>query len=174
MSRKKVCAIFNEKAMSLNFMKMKSYRSYFTILTFIILAISQVLAQPRGRGPGGFDVDEMIKREKQNVYTAISDLSLDQKLLLDGIYDEFTLSFKELRDEARVTRDFRSMRPKMVALRDEKDALIKDVLSEEQFLIYQGLIDKRRKQMQEGMQRRRQQQGSEPSPADSVQNRPQR
>jgi hypothetical protein len=64
------------------------------------------LAQPRGRGPGGFDVDEMIKREKQNVYTAISDLSLDQKLLLDGIYDEFTLSFKELRDEARETRIF--------------------------------------------------------------------
>jgi hypothetical protein len=133
MSRKKVCAIFNEKAMSLNFMKMKSYRSYFTILTFIILAISQVLAQPRGRGPGGFDVDEMIKREKQNVYTAISDLSLDQKLLLDGIYDEFTLSFKELRDEARETRDFRSKRPKMVALRDEKDAPSKMYLAKNSF-----------------------------------------
>jgi hypothetical protein len=28
-----------------------------------------------GRGPGGFDPDEMIKREKQNVYKAVEDLS---------------------------------------------------------------------------------------------------
>jgi hypothetical protein len=122
-----------------------------------------------GRGPGGFDPDEMIKREKQNVYKAVEDLSADQKLLLDGIYDEFSLSFKELRDEMRQTRDFQAMRPKMEALRDEKDGLIKDVLSEDQFLIYQGLMDNRRKQMQENMQRRQDGQGRPPMPTDSIQ-----
>jgi hypothetical protein len=122
-----------------------------------------------GRGPGGFDPDEMIKREKQNVYKAVEDLSADQKLLLDGIYDEFSLSFKELRDEMRQTRDFQAMRPKMEALRDEKDGLIKDVLSEDQFVIYEGLMDNRRKQMQENMQRRQDGQGSPPMPTDSIQ-----
>jgi hypothetical protein len=122
-----------------------------------------------GRGPGGFDPDEMIKREKQNVYKAVEDLSADQKLLLDGIYDEFSLSFKELRDEMMQSRDFQAMRPKMEALRDEKDGLIKDVLSEDQFLIYQGLMDNRRKQMQENMQRRQDGQGRPPMPTDSIQ-----
>jgi hypothetical protein len=111
----------------------------------------------------------MIKREKQNVYKAVEDLSADQKLLLDGIYDEFSLSFKELRDEMMQSRDFQAMRPKMEALRDEKDGLIKDVLSEDQFLIYQGLMDNRRKQMQENMQRRQDGQGRPPMPTDSIQ-----
>jgi hypothetical protein len=70
----------------------------------------------------------------------------------------------------RQTRDFQAMRPKMEALRDEKDGLIKDVLSEDQFVIYEGLMDNRRKQMQENMQRRRDGQGRPPMPAaDSLQ-----
>lgn len=137
----------------------------------ITTAISAFAQRPGGgRGPGGFDPDEMIKREKQNVFKAVEDLSDDQKLLLDGIYDEFSLSFKELRDEMRQTRDFQAMRPKMEALRDEKDGLIKDVLSEDQFLIYQGLMDNRRRQMQENMQRRQGGQGNPPVPVDSLQN----
>ena len=141
------------------------------IILLICANVIVVFAQPRdGRGPGGFDPDEMIKREKQNVFKAIADLSDDQKMLLDGIYDEFSLSFKELRDEMRQTRDFQAMRPKMEALRDEKDGLIKDVLNEDQFLIYQGLMDNRRRQMQENMQRRQGGQGIPPAPVDSLQN----
>lgn len=132
-------------------------KDIFLVGLIVLLTFSSaisIIAQPRGRGPGGFDPDEMIKREKQNIYKAITDLSDDQKLLLDGIYDEFSLSFKELRDEVMQTRDFQTMRPKMVALRDEKDGLIKDVLNEDQFLIYQGIMDNRRKQMQQNRQQR--------------------
>jgi len=128
----------------------------------LLLAISSsIYAQqgpppggPRG-GRGGFDPDEMVKREKQNVYNAIEDLSDDQKLLLDGIYDEYIVSFKELREEMRQTRDFQAMRPKMMALREEKDGLIKDVLNADQFLIYQGIMENRRSQMRENAQRGR-------------------
>jgi hypothetical protein len=143
------------------------------LIVFLSVAatISAFAQRPGGgRGPGGFDPDEMIKREKQNVFKSIDDLSDDQKLLLDGIYDEFSLSFKELRDEMMQTRDFQAMRPKMEALRDEKDGLIKDVLSEDQFLIYQGLMENRRRQMQENMQRRQGGQGNPPVPVDSLQN----
>jgi len=125
-----------------------------TILFLILSTSISVFAQPRGRGPGSFDPDEMIKREKQNVFKAIADLSDDQKLLLEGIYDEFSMSFKELREEMMQTRDFQAMRPKMQALRGEKDGLIKDVLNEDQFLIYRGIMDNRRRQMEENVQRR--------------------
>ncbi len=135
------------------------------LIAFLLLGTIDLFAQqgpppggpPRGRGPGGFDPSEMVQREKQNVYKAIDDLSDDQKLLLDGIYDEFILSFKELRDEMMQSRDFQAMRPKMEALRDEKDQLIKDVLNEDQFAIYQGIMENRRNQMRNNMQRRRDQ-----------------
>lgn len=101
---------------------------------------------PPPGGPGGFDPDEMVKREKQNVYKDITDLSEDQKTLLDGIYDEFSVSFKEIRDEVMRTRDFQNMRPKMEALMKEKDNLIRDVLNDDQYAIYTGIIEARRRQ----------------------------
>ena len=109
---------------------------------------------PGGRGPGGFDPNEMVKREKQNLYKKVEDLSEDQKMLLDGIYDEFAVSIGELREEMRQTQDRQSMRPKMMALRDEKDELIKDVLNEQQFGIYEAMMENNRKQMRERMQQR--------------------
>jgi hypothetical protein len=139
-----------------------------TVALFVILfsmAISTI-AQPRGgrgRGPGGFDPDEMVKREKQNLYKSLDDLSDDQKLLLDGIYDEFALSIREIRDELRQTRDFQAMRPKMLALREEKNGLIKDVLNEEQYEVYLGMMENRRRQMEE-YRRRRLNEGDRPDP----------
>jgi hypothetical protein len=132
-----------------------------TILLFLSVTVSLYAQQspppggpPRG-GRGGFDPDEMIKREKQNVYKVVTDLSDDQKMLLDGIYEEYGQSFKELREEMRQSRDFQSMRPKLMALREEKDGLIKDVLNEEQYGLYQGVIENRRNQMRQSIQRRR-------------------
>jgi hypothetical protein len=141
-------------------MKNTGYKVISVILLFLAISTSLYAQQgpppggPRG-GRGGFDPDEMVKREKQNVYNAIEDLSDDQKLLLDGIYDEYIVSFKELREEMRQTRDFQAMRPKMMALREEKDGLIKDVLNADQFLIYQGVMENRRSQMRENAQRGR-------------------
>lgn len=139
------------------------------VMLAIFLGSSLPLAAQPGGRPGGFDPDEMIKREKQNVYNAITDLNDDQKLLLDGIYDEYSLSFKELREEMRRTRDFQAMRPKMQALQTEKNDLIKDVLNEEQFAIYTGMIEERRRQFRENrpadggnQPRRRQNQETQP------------
>ena len=144
---------------------MKRIGIQIALLSFIILSASASLfAQggppPGGRPPGGrrgFDPDEMIKREKQNVYKVVKDLSDDQKMLLDGIYDEYSLSFKELREEAMQTRDFQTMRPKMQALQSEKHDLVKDVLNEEQFVLYQGLMEKQQRQRRDAMQRNRNQ-----------------
>jgi hypothetical protein len=119
---------------------------------------------PGGGGPGGFDPDEMVKREKQNVYKEITDLSDDQKTLLDGIYEEFSVSFKEIRDEVMKTRDFQNMRPKMEALMKEKDDLIRDVLNEDQFAIYTGIVEDRRKQRQARMPQNDQPQPTENTP----------
>ncbi len=130
---------------------MKAIKKQYLVLAILLGAacFSPLLAQPGpgGRPPGGgFDPNEMIQREKQNVYKAIADLSTDQKTLLDGIYKEFGDSFTEIRDEVRKTRDFKAMRPKMEALRKEKDGLIKDVLDADQYDKYLEVIKARDEQ----------------------------
>ena len=149
-------------------MKRDRFLTAVLLLVFTFSGIS-VCAQSQGRGPGpgGFDPDEMVKREKQNLYKSIDDLTDDQKLLLDGIYDEFALSIRELRNEMRQTRDFQAMRPKMMALREEKNGLIKDVLNEEQYEVYLGLMENRRRQIEEYRQRRRDAGDDRPNPPSS-------
>lgn len=104
--------------------------------------MSTLNAQPRGGRP---DPGEMIAREKQNLYRDLPNLSEDQKMLVDGIYDEYEQSFKELFEDVMKTRDFQSMRPKMEALGKEKDELMKDILNEEEFVIYSNLMENNRK-----------------------------
>jgi len=151
---------------------MLKLRNIISLAIMTLFVSIQLMAQtgpppggpPPGGGPGGFDPDEMVKREKQNVYKEITDLSDDQKTLLDGIYEEFSVSFKEIRDEVMKTRDFQNMRPKMEALMKEKDDLIRDVLNEDQFAIYNGIVEDRRKQRQARMPQNDQPQPTENTP----------
>jgi len=101
---------------------------------------------------GRFDPNELILREKQNLYREVASLSNDQIMLIDDIYDEYAQSLTELRDEVRKTRNWEEMRPKMQALRAEKDGLMIDVLNENQYAVYQQLSESQRVQ---GQNRRR-------------------
>lgn len=121
---------------------MKNFNKLLFSATFIVLSLTAFSQPPGGRRGGG--PDEMIKREKQAVYTKITDLSEDQKLLLDGIYEEFGTTLKETFEEMRSSGSREGMREKMTALRKEKDELVKDVLNEEQFKIYQEVSAPRR------------------------------
>ena len=110
----------------------------------IMLTFSSFSQPPGGRRGGG--PDEMIKREKQALYTKITDLSDDQKLLLDGIYEEFGVTLKETFEEMRnsSSTDREGRRAKFMALRKEKDELVKDVLNEDQYKIYEEISAPRR------------------------------
>ena len=93
---------------------------------------------------------DMVIREKQTLYKNIEDLSDDQKMLLDGIYEEFAATLKQNMEEMRNNResmDRETMRAKMQALQEEKNGLIKDVLNQDQYAIYLKQI--------EGFRRRR-------------------
>ncbi|MEO9483673.1 MAG: hypothetical protein ABJG47_09520 [Ekhidna sp.] len=115
-----------------------------TLSTALVFVALIAVSQPPGGGRRGGGPDEMIKREKQAVYAKITDLSEDQKLLLDGIYDEFEVTLKEKFEEIRNSGNREGMREKMQALRKEKDDLVKDVLNEDQFALYQEVSAPRR------------------------------
>ncbi|MDX1373187.1 MAG: hypothetical protein R3321_11985 [Nitrososphaeraceae archaeon] len=112
------------------------------ILIFLCFSFISFSQGPGGGRPGGRPgggPEEMIKREQQALYNNLEDLSNDQKMLLDGIYKEFQTTLEEAMKEMRASGDREGRREKMLALRKEKDALIKDVLSEDQYLIYEDL-----------------------------------
>ena len=115
----------------------------FNVLVLVI-SFTTLNAQPgRGGRPPGGGPEEMLSREKQALYKQVTDLTEDQKLLIDGIYEEFAVTLKETFEEMRQTNDREARREKMQSLRKEKDDLIADVLSEEQYAIYTSLTSRR-------------------------------
>ncbi len=129
-------------------------KSTFLSLGLLLILTLSVYAQPGQRGGGGGergqrpDPAEQLNREKLALYKKVSDLSEDQKMLLDGIYEEFGTTVKEKFEEARESGSREGMREKMQELRKEKDLLIKDVLSENQFGLYEELLKTNRENRQ--------------------------
>lgn len=111
---------------------------FLAVVAFFTLSFNAFPQGPGGRRAGGGS-EEMIKREKQALYEKVEDLSSDQKLLLDGIYEEFQVTLEETMQELRSSGDRGSRREKMEAIRIEKDKLVKDVLNEEQYKIYESI-----------------------------------
>jgi len=117
------------------------------ILVQIFICTNFIFAQ-------GFDPSEMAAREKQNLYKLIADLSEDQIMLIDGVYEEYTQTFIEMRKEIRQSGDRQSFRPKIMALRQEKDELMSDILSEDQFQLYTDQMESNRQNRQNRQNRR--------------------
>lgn len=140
--------------------KPMKYSSLYKIGLMLVVYLSSYFAM--AQRSGGWDPNEMIAREKQNLYTELTDLSKDQKMLIDGIYDEYSLSFTELREEVRQSGNYQTMRPKMEALTKEKDELMRDVLNDEQYAVYENIINDRRQRMQQ----------NRPARADSLKTKP--
>lgn len=126
---------------------MHSLFRYTCCLSLLFISLLAAAQPPRGGRPGGRgpgNPEEFIAREKQALYTKITDLSEDQKILIEGIYDEFAVTLKETFEEFRESGNREGRREKMQALRAEKDELMADVLNPEQFETYKTLTSRRR------------------------------
>ncbi|PIB37177.1 hypothetical protein BFP72_18070 [Reichenbachiella sp. 5M10] len=119
-------------------------KGIFLVLLFTLVGW-QSIAQPGGR----MSPEDRVMREKQNLYSKIDDLSDDQTMIIDGIYDEYAQSIKENFEEARKNRNWEEMRTKMEVLNEEKDGLMFDILSEEQYAIYEEMTTAQRERMKE-------------------------
>ncbi|MFT7031225.1 MAG: hypothetical protein ACJA2C_002626 [Marinoscillum sp.] len=136
---------------------------FFALLTFVMLLTTSVFAQPTGQRQGGQqggpqgggqggpprDPTEQLTREKLTLYKSIEDLTADQKLLIDAVYDEFGVTVKEKIDEARSTGNREGMRETMQGLRKEKDLLLKDILNDAQFAKYEEMLKTNRQNRQQ-------------------------
>ncbi len=106
-------------------------------------------------GPGNFDQEAFIDRQMDQMKESL-DLTSDQEKQIRDILTEGSENMQGMREEMRNGGgDFEGMRERMQEMREEQDAKIKTVLTEEQWGKYEV--------MQEEMRARRGQRPGGPS-----------
>lgn len=115
---------------------------YMVAFGLVLTLTSLAFSQTRQRDGQGFNPGQMIEAEKKEVYEKLSNLTEDQKEVIEIVYDDYAEALGKLREEAN--GDFQAMRTKMMSVREEKDESMKAVLTEEQYKEYSALMEERR------------------------------
>ena len=85
------------------------------------------------------DPAQMVAAEKQIVLDSIDGLNEEQKLILNEIYKDYEKSLTAARASAD-TGNREEMRAAMTTVRDEKNASLKAILTEDQYLRYDAMM----------------------------------
>lgn len=136
-------------------MKLKNFLTSL-VLTAIFSATS-IMAQPQER----VSPEDRIAAEKKLLTEKITDLSDDQKIVIDEIYAGILSKSKEIIAN-RDPENRAATREQLGDLRTEKDTLMKDVLSEAQFAKYQLMLKENRPQRSNNQQRPNQENRTRP------------
>ncbi len=100
---------------------------------------------PEAKGqPPQRDPSQMADREKQMVLDSLSDLTADQKLVIEEIYKTYSTELTALFAETPADRD--EMRSAMQEIRSRKQVMLKEILTAEQM----ARISKIMQQMRRG------------------------
>ena len=139
-------------------------RLFFT--TAILFFVFNVFAQGDGPGSGRSERGRQgpgrrLQMEKDSIISKINNLSADQQMLIEVIYGDLQTSVDTLVASARENPE--NFRSQMRVLNQEKNAQLKEILSEEQWTQYQTMVQEARERRgtRRGRGRgRRQQNGS--------------
>ena len=131
---------------------MKTLGKFWMICLIAGITTSASLAQgPRG---GNMDPEERIKKQTAEL-TELLTLDEDQQVLVEALLTATGDKMKALRQN---TTDRQGMRDQMNKINDEQTASMKEILTEEQFTLYEEYLEKRR----EELMKRRGQRGNKP------------
>jgi len=108
-------------------------------MSLTLLSFVPSRAQDQGQPRQGFNPAQMVEDEKKKVYEKITDLTKDQKDVIEIIYADYSKGFSEARQNAN--GDFQAMREKMMENRKKKDDSMEEVLNEDQFKLYTELME---------------------------------
>lgn len=92
----------------------------------------------------GFDVKVMLQRQKETIFKKVENLSPLQKELINGIYDEYGVTLTETFEEVRASGSWAGLREKMEGLGEERNLLVKDVLNDEQYVVFLKIVEEGR------------------------------
>ena len=112
------------------------------LLVFPTLVLAQ--SGPNRQGMR-LDPKQMAEAEKQLLLDSISGLNNDQKLIIEEIYKDFGIALIRAREGADPDNR-EAMRETMMSIRKGKDEALQAILTTEQHLKFQIVLDKRREQ----------------------------
>ncbi|MCA6074574.1 hypothetical protein [Fulvivirga sedimenti] len=111
----------------------------FSLIILGPLFITETNGQPPQRNPS-----EMVAREKQMVLDSITDLSEDQKLVIDEIYKTYSEEITAAFSENQGDRD--KMRGAMQEIRKKKQTMLSEILTDEQMARLTFIMQQNRRQ----------------------------
>lgn len=127
--------------------------SLFVILTLVATSCNQGNNSNSQQGaPGDFNAEERVNQQLAEL-DELLDLSKDQEKQMYDILMTSMDNMMQMREEMRSGNgDRESMREKMMQVREEQNAKIKDTLSGEQFVKYEEYEQERRARRGQGRQ----------------------
>ncbi|MEL7001198.1 MAG: hypothetical protein AAFN93_00540 [Bacteroidota bacterium] len=115
-----------------------------TFILLMSLMSSHLIAQPgNGQRPS---IEERVEREKSRVLKKVTDLTEDQQLIFDQVYVEYGQALKDAFEANG--GDLQSMRESMLKIRSDKDEALKEILNENQYVLYEGVMNQQRQNRQ--------------------------
>jgi hypothetical protein len=126
------------------------------ILLILLIAVTGSLTGMAQSGPGmGRQVDpsRLVQAEKQLLLDSIAGLNDDQKLIIEAIYVDYEAAIVKARENMNPD-DREAMRAGMNEIRTNKNAALKEILTEEQLSAFEEILARRREAMRQRRQNR--------------------
>lgn len=121
---------------------MKKIRTAVLALAMIMVSLISYSQQGGGKNRGAMS-QQHADNEKTALLQKITDLTTDQKTMLDQVYADFVAESKSIH-EANEGADREVMKSKMKEVRDKKTASIKALLNDGQYQIYEETLKEAR------------------------------
>ncbi len=125
------------KQLKTGFMKRLAF-----LLVVVLIGTTVAMAQNRG-GQRQFNPEEMAKRQTEQFKTELK-LNDTQAEKMEKVLQKSYKEMSTLREEMRAEEDRTKMREKMTEWRTNQQKEIKKILTDEQFVKYEKLMEERR------------------------------
>ncbi|MGD1841969.1 MAG: hypothetical protein ACFB0B_13905 [Thermonemataceae bacterium] len=110
----------------------------FLAIMLLLLNLSTAYAQRQ------IDPVEITEKEKETLLVELSGLTNDQKSELDKIYDKVA---KDLENVMNSSSDRSKKRSELQKVEEEKESVLKETLTSEQYAEYEKIKEKRKSEM---------------------------
>ncbi|MGB3463940.1 MAG: hypothetical protein WBA74_01665 [Cyclobacteriaceae bacterium] len=107
------------------------------IILIAMMAVHTLSAQPGRRDPSS-----RVQMEKDTVLSRIPNLSEDQQMIVVSLYTDYEASLKEIMSGDRSDRE--AFRAKMLAATQEKNTMMKEVLDDTQYEVFEAYLKEER------------------------------
>ncbi len=119
---------------------------------FLLISINALAQRPQNTRPlPQRSAAERVEMEKKSIRENVSNLTDDQVLMIDQVFEDYAKSLSAARADSN--GNMQQMREKFKKARDSKEASMKEILDEKQQAEYNAYMEKRQQNRRQGDRR---------------------